>query len=60
MHKYYKIETQFYTLRKRGDYYWSRVPGKMLHAQELSHLLTHLTHYLVSKPYNNKSQGGRA
>ena len=43
---------------KKENYYWSRAPGKMLYAQELSPLLTHLTHYLVSKPYNNKPQGG--
>ena len=28
MYKYYKIEAQFYTLRKRGNFYLSRVPGK--------------------------------
>ena len=26
----------------------------MLYTQEMSPLLNHITHYLVSKPYNNK------
>ena len=50
----------YITLHKKGNCYWSHASGKMLYAQELSPLLTHWTHYLVSKPYNNKPQGGGA
>ena len=57
---FFKPTLQPDSLRKKGNYDWSCAPGKMVYVQNLSPLLTHMivTHYLVSKPYNNKPQGG--